>query len=189
MTNKNNTLFLDAYKSYETILRQHGLEYKDIEDNSDDITQNRMRICRQMRNYLTHNDDPNFLEISDAQIEYMRRLYNEELEKEDLVKNHVKSASTSMVTLKDKCGDALAKMVKLKTEYIGVYKGDEVLGVASIYDVSKAYQTSKTTKMSTIKLSSKFGLATPNTLVSDIHHDRPVFACKENGKLLGWVKL
>ena len=69
----NAEKFLDAYREYETVLRAKGLDYKTVEDGADDITQNRMRINRQMRNYLTHQHDAGFLVISDKQIAYLKK--------------------------------------------------------------------------------------------------------------------
>ena len=66
--------FLAAYREYESLLRDNQKDYKTIEDGSDDLNQNRMRICRQMRNYLSHQNDIGFLEPTKLQIDYMKEL-------------------------------------------------------------------------------------------------------------------
>lgn len=57
------TDFLALYREYESLLREQGLEYKQAEDAAEGQVQDRMRICRQIRNYLVHQEDAGFLEI------------------------------------------------------------------------------------------------------------------------------
>ena len=61
----NADRFLSLYREFETLLRDDGKDYKELEESADDLLQNRLRINRQLRNYLTHNHDAGFLEISD----------------------------------------------------------------------------------------------------------------------------
>lgn len=182
----NNDKYLALYKQYESLLRQHGKEYKDIEDTSPEKIQGRLRIGRQIRNYLTHNSDLKFLEVSDTMINFYQEMVDTENLENDLVKSHTKSKTVSMVTPKDKCGDALEKMRKLKISYIGVYEDDGILGFATIYDVVAAYMKTKTAKMSDVKISNKFSYAKATDPAIDYKDaDTPVFVVDNKGKING----
>lgn len=92
--NRENEKFLSLYKTYEGLLRGRGTDYRTIEDtqNSD-----RMRMMRQMRNYLCHSEDPDFLIISPACIKILEKMVKEEAMKGDLVKNHLRTPAKSSV--------------------------------------------------------------------------------------------
>ena len=49
--------FLSLYKTYESLLRDHGTDYRKIEEQQEG---SRMTIMRQIRNYLSHAEDPGF---------------------------------------------------------------------------------------------------------------------------------
>lgn len=139
----NEKLFIDKYKVLETILREQGQEYKDLETTSDRYT-----ITRQMRNYITHHDDANFLEISKKQIQFLDNTIQELKTKEDILKKHMKSLKVATCNSTDRCTEALFKMQKLKWPFLYVLDTDTFV---TIYDVSKGAIDSKTTKISAIK--------------------------------------
>lgn len=77
-TNVSTAEFLKKYREYESLLLEHGSNYKQAEDSASGITQKRMRICRQLRNYLVHQEDSGFIQISKKQIHFLQNLiYNE----------------------------------------------------------------------------------------------------------------
>lgn len=73
--------FLKKYREYESLLLEHGSNYKQAEDSASGITQKRMRICRQLRNYLVHQEDSGFIQISKKQIHFLQNLIYNEKEK------------------------------------------------------------------------------------------------------------
>lgn len=87
--------FLALYRTYENLLRDHGTEYRAIEDGRDlrvvsqQIPTGRMTIMRQMRNYLSHAEDPGFLAVSPECLSFLEKLIKEEQLKGDLVKDHL----------------------------------------------------------------------------------------------------
>ena len=91
----NADRFLSLYREFETLLRDDGKDYKELEESADDLLQNRLRINRQLRNYLTHNHDAGFLEISDKQIAFMEKLIFEQKSSMDILKKHIKSAKVA----------------------------------------------------------------------------------------------
>ena len=168
----NADRFLSLYREYETLLPDDGKDYKELEESADDLLQNRLRINRQLRNYLTHNHDAGFLEISDKQIVFMEKLIFEQKNSMDILKKHMKSAKVAGCLRTDILDDVLTKMIKLKVTRLPVYDESCVLGMVSWIDVLKAYRAEKrpkTAKLSVVKkLDKKVICMTPDTLMSDI---------------------
>lgn len=83
---KDNEKFLSLYRTYEGLLRERGTDYREVESASDS---SRMTIMRQMRNYLSHAEDPGFITISPVCIKALEQMIKEESLKGDIVKNHL----------------------------------------------------------------------------------------------------
>lgn len=192
MTNADK--FLELYREYETLLRDAGLDYKVLEEQSDDLLQNRLRMNRQMRNYLTHNHDVGFLDISDKQLLFISDLIKEQKQSMDILKKHIKTSKVAACRYDDTLEDVIQKMTKLKVERLPVYCDDCVYGFVSVYDVVKAYMSEKrlkTTKLSVVlKLDKKVFCMKPDTLMSDVFTSGLNEICctdtgDKKGKLLG----
>ncbi len=147
---KNSDRLLALYREYETIMRDKGIDCKEYEDKANDLTGARLRMCRLHRNYLSHQNDPGFLDISDSQIKFMETQVENLKCEEDVVKKHIKSAATAACTDKDKCWDVLPRFNKLKVPDIVVVT-DDGFKIASIFDVITQAMVSKTSKMSSLK--------------------------------------
>lgn len=185
----NNDEFLNLYREYESLLRTHSKDYKDIEECSPEQIQGRLRIGRQIRNYLTHGNDPKYIEVSDVMLNFYQSQIDGEKLEEDLIKNYTKSKTVSMVTVKDKCGDALEKMRKLKIPYIFVYEDNDILGYVTIYDVINSYMSTKTSKIGDVKLNKKFSYCNSLDKASDYKESSCLVAIDNKGKVLGTVIL
>ncbi len=185
MAKKDIDRFLALYREYETLVRDEGMEPKDVEDASDDLTQNRLRMCRQFRNYLSHQNDPSFLDVSDAMLRFMQSNVDRRRNRRDTLKKHIKPASTSVVRAKDKVGVALERMVALKSDRLVVVADDGVFGIVSIYDVVSAYLESKATKVGTLKQSRKLAIGAPTDDNKAYADD--VVVCTADGTLTGAV--
>ena len=107
------TDFLALYREYESLLREQGLEYKQREDAAEGQVQDRMRICRQIRNYLVHQEDAGFLEISEKQMAFFKGLVEQEKTKLDTFGEHLLSLRREAV---------LKKMKRLKTCVLPVWE-------------------------------------------------------------------
>ena len=122
--------FLNLYRTYEGLLREHGKDYKSEEDTAPGSLQDRMRIMRQMRNYLSHNEDPGFLCASKAQILLLEQLIKEERLSGDILKKHLTALSfPEGGTVKD----AIEKMAKKKLLKMAVYREGRFLGMATLH--------------------------------------------------------
>lgn len=78
--------FLSLYRTYENQLRARGTDYRAVEE---ELNSDRMRMMRQMRNYLCHSEDPGFIAVSPACLKVLRQMVKEESLKGDIVRNHL----------------------------------------------------------------------------------------------------
>lgn len=161
----NEKKFINSYKDYETILRANNIDPKDYEDKSDEIVSNRLRICRQMRNYISHQNDPGFLEPSDLQIKFLDQQIKTLTMADDIAKKHVKR--NFVCKDMDKACDVAKLMAKSKVIEIIVTRKDGTYEIVSIYDVIAGALESKTTKIATIK-SKKPKFVSATTKIRDI---------------------
>lgn len=130
------TEFLELYKTYEGLLRNDGKEYKAIEDAADDLTQNRMRICRQMRNYFCHQNDSGFLVVSKAQIQFLKDLILAYQAQQDTVEDHMVAIRSGSAARTDSLEFIVKKMKRLHTELLPVWSKEHGLaGIVSLTDV------------------------------------------------------
>ena len=186
---KNDNKFLSLYREYESFIRDQGIDPKDYEEKVDDLTANRLRMCRQMRNYLSHQNDPGFLSVSDNQISFLET-YTESLKmKGDTVRKHLKTVASATCLDSDKCSDVLQKMIKLKSNDIVVISKTGI-GVASIYDIISKAMESKTTKMSLVKTKPSYKLVSPTVKMDDIPLGVVIICTQdgtESGKILGVI--
>ncbi len=85
-----NDKFLDAYRSLETELKLEGCGVLDYENTlTDKTTQERLKVCRIMRNYMAHNDTT-FLCSSTDQIRFLEQMASEIRKKAHTVKDEMK---------------------------------------------------------------------------------------------------
>lgn len=96
--------FMSLYKTYEGLLRDHDTDYRTVEEKQDG---SRMTIMRQMRNYLSHAEDPGFIAISPICLNFLEKLVKEEQMKGDLVKNHLVTPAKGSI----KEGTPLSKVI------------------------------------------------------------------------------
>lgn len=197
-----NSKFLEKYRELEILLRNNNIDFKDFEENQEnEKDKQKLRICRIMRNYLSHNDIT-FIEATKEQIDFITNNIDMQRLQGDIIKKHLGRINNYTCSLYDKCSDILDIMSKRQiTKYpvlIESRNGSvyEIKSV-SIYDVSKAVLESKTNRIKEIE----------NSLTDDIVFTEPmedyiniiknnkndlVFCTDDgskNGKLMGFVKI
>ena len=87
-----NDKFLDSYKALETELRLY--ENKTVLDYENELTgtfQEKLKSCRIMRNYMSHNDT-SFLQASNEQIKFLNDVIIEIRKKAHTVKDEFKKS-------------------------------------------------------------------------------------------------
>ena len=185
---KNTDTLLSLYREYETIIRDRDMDPKDYEETLNDKEKNRLRMIRSFRNYLSHQNDPGFLDVSDMQIKFMKEHISMLKSQDDIVKKHLKNATAGAVLSTDKCADALQKCIKLKTDKIVVITKDG-FGVASIYDIILKYVEGKGTKMAMVKTNKSYHVVSADKKMSQIPEGTII--CTDtgtkDGKVLGVI--
>ncbi len=189
---KQTEKYLAVYKDYETALRDAGIDPKAVEDAIDEVTAGRLRICRQMRNYLAHNNDPGFLEISDGQIRFLEGRLKEQKMSGDIAKKHMKPASACICSMEDRCTAALEKMKKNKATEIMVTTGSDIR-IATCLEVASGAVASKTTKLKDVKLQkARIVYTRPDMKIDSLPKGVHILCTdtgEKDGKILGEVFL
>lgn len=112
--------FLELYKNLEVLLREKGqtvLKYEDIltQEESD-----KLRICRQMRNYIFHHGDgEEFLICSQAMCEFLSALIQEEKEGKSSRTNRIQP-----VLITDRLSDIRAAFSKNNRTWMPIVDSD-----------------------------------------------------------------
>lgn len=65
-----NEKFLDAFRALDTELKTDGKTVLDYENSLDTLEQERLKVCRIMRNYMAHNDTT-FLSTTTDQVKFL----------------------------------------------------------------------------------------------------------------------
>ena len=185
---KNTDKFLSLYREYESLVRDKGMDCKDFEDKADDFTGNRLRMCRQFRNYLSHQNDPGFLDVSSSQLKFLEKMITDLVSEHDILKKHVKSPSVSICNPTDKCSDVLGRFAKLKTDKFVVLTAAGYEYV-SLYDVILKFNEDKKCKISDVKSKKIRYILSSSYEWSDVPADADVIVCTADGtadgKLVG----
>lgn len=192
-----NNKFLEKYKELEILLKNRKINYKEFEDSQNEEVKQKLRICRMMRNYISHNDIF-FVESTEYQIDFIKNtIENLQLEG-DIVKKHLGRINNYTCSLYDKCSDVLEIMSKRQIINYPVYiesRNGNIydLKVVSIFDASKSVLDSKTNRIKDIsdKLTDDIIFVDPLEDYVSLDHSKIIFCTdngNKNGKLLGFVK-
>ena len=92
-----NEKFLDAFRALDTELKSDGSTVLDYENSLDTLGQERLKVCRIMRNYMAHNDTT-FLSTTNEQIKFLEDQVTEIRKKAHTVKDEMKRVKTIKAT-------------------------------------------------------------------------------------------
>lgn len=92
-----NEKFLDAFRALDTELKSDGSTVLDYENSLDTLVQERLKVCRIMRNYMAHNDTT-FLSTTNEQIKFLEDQVTEIRKKAHTVKDEMKRVKTIKTT-------------------------------------------------------------------------------------------
>lgn len=126
------TQFLSLYREYESLLRERGEDTKEREDS--DEKGEKLKMCRVIRNYLSHSADPSFIWVSDKMQTFLQKEVNALKEEEDVVKKHLKKPDACILQEGTGCLDAALMFRKLVKEKILVQDGNS-FSLLNIYDL------------------------------------------------------
>lgn len=185
-------MFLQLYREYEAEVRNlYACDPKVYEGNLDGLTCDRMRMVRSFRNYLTHSNDPGFLEPTDKMMSVLEDMIKVLRYKHDTVKKHVKRPSVCVCSENDKCHEALTRVLGLETERV-VVTTESGYAVYSIFDLTRAVLTQpKSTRVRDIKpMRCKPAFVSPFMAMGEINRDLVNICTLDGtpeGKLVGVV--
>lgn len=180
--------FMGLYREYEQLLRASGLDPRMVEDTANGLDSDRLRLCRQFRNYFAHVQDPGFLEPTDKMVRYLEGRVQELKLASDVVKKHIKKPDACMLSESDKVQVATEKFQKLKCSGLLVLRSDGAYGSLSVFDILGQRSTAK---IGTLKIKgSKPRFCGPLDDFASLDPTQ-VYLCTDNGlpdgKLLGQV--
>lgn len=125
---KQTTDFLTKYKEIETALREKGVDVKDYEDGLPVSDSQKFRMCRNIRNYLSHNEGgEEFIEISPKMQSFLNNIYNDvkkdSLRAKDIMQKRSVVASTApfIDVVKMLHKTPLLVVSNENDEYIGIF--------------------------------------------------------------------
>lgn len=84
-----NEKFLDAFRALDIELKTDGKSVLDYENSLDTLNQEKLKVCRIMRNYMAHNDTT-FLATTSEQIKFLNTQITEIRKKAHIVKDELK---------------------------------------------------------------------------------------------------
>ncbi len=182
--------FLELYKEYEQLLRESGTTPRDIEESMDEcLLRDRLIICRQFRNYLSHASDPGFLEPSPKMMKFLQELVDARRMRGDVVKNYLKKPAQCMLHAEDLVSDAVAMFSRLRCHSLVVIEREPGrYGMLSIFDLISLSQSLCSSVGSVKHKLLKPSFCSPADFVRDMDSDK-VWLCtstgEPDGKLLG----
>ena len=104
-----NDKFLDAFRALDSELKLNNTTVLDYENSLDTLEQERMKVCRIMRNYMAHNDK-SFITASNEQIKFLDNQVTEIRKKSHTVKDEMKRIKPLKAT--EPIKNVLAQIVK-----------------------------------------------------------------------------
>lgn len=180
--------FLDLYRTYEQLLRADGHDPKEMEDLMAGQDGERLRMCRQFRNFLSHVSDPGFIDPSEKMLRFMTDQVNTMKTAGDIVKKHIKRPDACIIREDQKVQDAIMLASKLKfTDMVLLHK-DGTYGTINLFSLIQIKPSAKLSTVKAKKLSPRFCAPLDNFAALD---PTKIYLCTNtgtpDGKLLGQV--
>lgn len=147
-------IFLALYKEYEQLLRNAGQDPKEEENAVYAVSAaqgDRLRMCRQFRNYFAHSNDPLFLEPTGQMMAFMESTVYALRMQTEVANKHLTRPATSVVADTTKCCDAALMLLPLGQERVVVTTKDGY-AVYRMFDIIEAaLKQPKATKIKSLK--------------------------------------
>ena len=197
-TKQNHTEeFLNQYKSLESTLRlldpnSSVLSFEESLEDAD--RKDKLRICRQMRNYIQHHEDGlSFLSPTSSMVSFLSRMTNDLLASREKVGD--KLYRLQAVSYQGTVREALERFAKSKRDWLPVVSSGKYSGVLTATRLAQAVyaSTRKGDKLSGFVPEKDLGragvkVAEESRPLADFLPDRPEIVVVKNGKYLGIVR-
>ena len=136
--------FLEKYKELEGILRNSdSISILQYEETLSPTDMEKLRICRQIRNYVQHHDDGyTFLSATETMCDFLDYLIQSENAKRGIVKD--KLYRLAPLSYDDTLASGLERYANAKREWMPVVDGDGIyLGVLPLLQFVQIYNVSR----------------------------------------------
>jgi len=186
----NIYLFLEKYKGVESCLRAQQIDMKSYEESLPEADSQKLRMCRNLRNYAAHNDGfRTFLSISDEMIKFLDKIDKDVKKNISTVKEYMdKSCVVSHNTTFAEASKTLNKsnilvVVDDKKQYLGFFTNKQL---------RKMIADNKTTKTAKIKPYiipvKKTPVISPDTLLESVPSSLCIVQRERDNVVLGLIK-
>ena len=131
MENINKTKeFLELYRKFEVVLGGYGQTVLNYEDTLSQDEKDKVRICRQMRNYISHHHDgEEFLICSEAMCKFFRMLIQRESDR-----THNRVYTLTPIDVNDRLSDIKTTFYKNNRNWMPVVDdGGKCLGSMELF--------------------------------------------------------
>ena len=193
-----NQMFMEAYRNFEVVLKKHNMTPKDYEDSFADKNADKaakIRLCRTIRNYLTH-ENTIFVTASQPMIDFLvqetANLDTAELPvKKKMVKLTDSIHDTDLIT------SALSFMLRKKLTKAPVFNEENyAIGTFSFTNLAtlvSAGNFTKAKKVSAANSTVKFNFVSETTPMSEVRtlvESKPeeiFLIINAKSKIVGWI--
>lgn len=162
MANKKLNEFLNIYKKIEIALKNQNMDVKDYEETLDSSESQKLRLCRNIRNYAAHHDDVDlFIEISNDMLTFLTKIFSNITANESHVKDimNKKAIATENTTLKE-----IAKIFESSKANIIVIKSSKDNKYIGIFDINSLYKMIAIENRFTAKIKNYIKIPKLNTI-------------------------
>lgn len=184
---------LASYRTYEGLVRDAGCDPRALEDEMDEVRGNRMRMTRQFRNYLSHVQDPGFLEPTDKMLAFLDEEAREWALRGDVVRSHLRRPAAAVCRDDETCAAGLEKLARSRATRLVVASDAGEYGLCDLFALARLVAASGEARIGDApRLRERPVFVRPDASVDEIDRDR-VNVCTADGtpggRLLGVVSL
>ena len=142
--------FISCYKELESLLQISVREYEDTLSESES---QKLRLCRQFRNFIQHNDDETFLVISDDMLSFLKNVIYQIKIRDGIAKDKMISIKKyGYALLSDTIFDCAATLCKKALPEIPVFDDKmQYFGFVSKEMISDYFASGSLTKITKIQ--------------------------------------
>ena len=162
-----NEKFLDAFRALDSELKLENVTVLDFENTLDSINQEKLKVCRIMRNYMSHNDT-SFITATNEQIKFLNNLTLNIRKKSHTVKDEMKRLKPIKYT--EPIKSIITQIVKfpivpIETK-LGIYLVDQDILLKQLAKGNKKIEIpARLPKYKTVSKMDRIDSITPDTYV------------------------
>lgn len=164
MENTNQTKrFMELYKKFEVLLREANQTILNYEDSLSQNERDKLRICRQIRNYIFHHDEAeNFITCSEAMCQFIANL----IKKESDDSHHKRILTLKPICIEDRLSDIKIYFSKSNRNWLPVVDNNgRCLGSIELFQFLHIYaRQNPNKKLTSVTDSSTFTNSTVSVL-------------------------